>query len=526
MMKEKHTDRVIQGAIVLTIAGIISKVLSASYRVPLQNLTGDMGFYMYQQVYPVIGIALMMGLYGFPAAVSIVRAHMDIRKLPVNIRTFFLPLGLVIFVLSSLFFIPLFLYGNDFARFIGDERLGGVYQTASILFLLLPLTSIFRGYFQGNNLMQPTAYSQIGEQVVRVSIIVLGAYACYIGVIEIESIGYVAVISAICGVLTAAGIGWIYIRKESFPVRSSSPIQWGFYIRTMVAFGLVASLNHMLLLMLQLVDTITLIPQLQMFGLDAEEAMRLKGVFDRGQPLIQFGTVLGSSFALALLPAMSTARWKKKTSTMHAKISNAFACSVYIATGATVGLFILFPEVNLLLFTDTQGTGSLRVLVLAIILSSMAITLIAMLQGAGKVKETAFAIGCICFAKVLFNAWFVPMWGITGSALATVSSLFLLCLYLLWKMHSTYASGVVMRWDKWRGMLQAATVMAIYLYVLQFLFAYWPAPGRIVLFIYMVFSVSTGAFIYVWGCIRWNLFTKEMIEIFPGARWIKKIYRL
>ncbi len=36
--------RVMQGAFVLTIASFIAKVLSALYRIPLQNLVGDEGF--------------------------------------------------------------------------------------------------------------------------------------------------------------------------------------------------------------------------------------------------------------------------------------------------------------------------------------------------------------------------------------------------------------------------------------------------------------------------------------------------
>lgn len=46
-----------QGAVILTIAGLLSKILSAVYRVPFQNIVGDTGFYIYQQVYPFLGIA-------------------------------------------------------------------------------------------------------------------------------------------------------------------------------------------------------------------------------------------------------------------------------------------------------------------------------------------------------------------------------------------------------------------------------------------------------------------------------------
>lgn len=526
MMKEKQTDRVIKGALILTVAGMLSKVLGASYRIPLQNLTGDIGFYMYQQIYPILGIILMMALYGFPSAISIIRAQLELQDVRITARNFFLPIGFIVLAICALFFIPLVAFGHEFARAIGDVRLGGAYQAVAFIFLFVPFISLFRGYFQGNNLMKPTAYSQIGEQLVRVTIIIAGAYLCFIGLLELEQIGYVAVAAALGGALVATCIGVWYIRKEQLSFGQKESIPWGFYIRMIVMFGLVASLNHILLLLLQFVDMVTLIPHLQVYGLGRVEAMEAKGVFDRGQPLIQFGTVLGSSFALALLPATSTTFRKQHALEKARSISLAYACSIYIAIGATVGLFLLFPQVNTLLFTDTEGTGSLRILVLSIVLSSTAITMIAMLQGAGKIKQTAFAIVGICGIKWGLNVLLVPILGITGGALATVSSLLVLCLYLWSVIRKLYPAMSMKHWRKWRGLFYATSMMTVYIVLTQWAFSLWHEPGRLILLAYTVLVVFTGALIYVWGCIRWNLFTKEMIDVFPGSRFIKKIYKL
>lgn len=65
-MAQKEMQRMMQGAVVLTIASFIAKVLSAFYRVPFQNFVGDEGFYVYQQVYPIYGIAMTLALSGLP----------------------------------------------------------------------------------------------------------------------------------------------------------------------------------------------------------------------------------------------------------------------------------------------------------------------------------------------------------------------------------------------------------------------------------------------------------------------------
>ena len=63
-----------KGAVLLTLAGFVVKLLSAVYRVPFQNMVGDQGFYIYQQVYPFIGIFAAWTSYGFAVAVSKVLA--------------------------------------------------------------------------------------------------------------------------------------------------------------------------------------------------------------------------------------------------------------------------------------------------------------------------------------------------------------------------------------------------------------------------------------------------------------------
>ena len=52
-MKKINSKGMMQGAIALSIAAFIAKILSAVYRVPFQNMVGNTGFYVYQQVYPM-----------------------------------------------------------------------------------------------------------------------------------------------------------------------------------------------------------------------------------------------------------------------------------------------------------------------------------------------------------------------------------------------------------------------------------------------------------------------------------------
>ena len=56
-VKKKPMNSIVKGGLLLTISSFIAKLLSALYKVPFQNLTGDAGFYVYQQIYPIYGLA-------------------------------------------------------------------------------------------------------------------------------------------------------------------------------------------------------------------------------------------------------------------------------------------------------------------------------------------------------------------------------------------------------------------------------------------------------------------------------------
>ena len=68
-MKTKFdTPNTFNGVVVLTIALIIVKVLSALYRVPYQNILGDEGLYAYQQVYPIVALGVILTMNAIPSA--------------------------------------------------------------------------------------------------------------------------------------------------------------------------------------------------------------------------------------------------------------------------------------------------------------------------------------------------------------------------------------------------------------------------------------------------------------------------
>ncbi|WP_040402589.1 oligosaccharide flippase family protein, partial [Alkalibacillus haloalkaliphilus] len=111
----------IKGTVILTISALIGKVLGMVYRIPLQNLAGDEGLYVYQQVYPVISLALMLSIYSLPSAFS----HILTYYKPQNAQIRFKNVSVVFYLLVTLGFIvalTLYVASPFLVNLMGDDR--------------------------------------------------------------------------------------------------------------------------------------------------------------------------------------------------------------------------------------------------------------------------------------------------------------------------------------------------------------------------------------------------------------------
>lgn len=509
----KRVNRLISGALILTLAGIISKVLSAMYRIPLQNLTGDLGFYTYQQIYPLIATVTILALYGFPLAVSRLTAEQLKNGQTLSYRYYFFPVFIILMFINGAVSLVLLLFAPTFARLMHDEYLTLPLQLSAVLFLLIPFLALFRGVFQAELEMKQTAYSQIIEQLIRVTIIIVSAWFIFKGTIDVRFIAELGVAASITGMSVAIFVLAIFFIRR-YPLQkklliTEQGINWSSYVVTIITFGIVAALNHLTLIFIQFIDVFTLVPQLIKAGLTPLVAMEQKGVFDRGIPLIQFGAVLGSSFSLAFVPSITQQnRLEQKQS-----IRDAIAVSVYVAMGATIGLIVIYEDVNRLLFQDDVGTTVLQILALAIFLLSLSITGNAILQAYGHVKWTVITLVISLIVKILLNYLLIPHWQTHGSALATIISLFCLTVLTIGGMYKN------IHFSPWKGLrllplLGAGSAMALYLFMIKLL-VQSVQFSRLALFIFVMLLVSSGAFIYLLILLRYGALQERQINALP-----------
>lgn len=519
MTKAAKTNKMIRGAMLLTIAGLISKVLSATYRIPLQNLTGDYGFFTYQQIYPLIAIVMILGLYGMPAAVSKITAERLAVSKQNSFRFVYAPLFIILFVLSGVLSCIAYLFASPLTEWMGTPELAGTFRLSSVLFLWLPFTSLLRGGYQGAGRMAPTAYSQVAEQLIRVTIIILAAYGVFIGKLDVSAIGTAGVFASIIamGGITFVWL-WRILRAAPASVSPRERIPWKYYIKVCLSLGFVAALSHMILIMLQLIDVFTMVPGLMEAGEGPQQAKEWKGVFDRGQPLIQFGVVFGSSFALALVPTIVQDGKKRADA-----IRESLLFSFYLAGAASVGIIILMPEINSLLFMNQAGTGSLQILAGSIVLSAIAVTACSILQNIGKGKTVALWIIIVCVLKWFFNKSLLPFFHIQGGAVATVLSLLVLTVSMVYVLHREVRGLDLWNHIRWSGLIIANLSMVAVICLVKISFFNTVQFPRWGLGAYVLALIMLGAAINIGLCFRFRVFTKRQLQALPFSNHLARI---
>lgn len=436
MSGQETTKTLLKGTAILATAALVSKVLGVLYRIPYQNITGNMGLYVYQQVYPLYSILLILATAGFPLAISKLVAERLALGDELGAKRIFRISVYTLLGSGIFFFISLYGLAPWIALWMGDERLVLPIRSVSYALLIVPVMAAIRGYFQGHQNMVPTAISQVIEQIIRVATILVLSYWFISNQYDVYYAGSGAVFGAFTGALSALIVLILFWRKLKHPRQVSNQTaalaessglpgtlaeEPAFsVIKRILYYSIPICLGAMVLPLLQVVDAFTLVRGLIGSGWELESAKDWRGVYDRGQPLVQFAAFFATALSLALVPSISEAHASGQKKRISHQSELALRLTLFIGLAASFGLAILAEPINIMLYKTNEGTFVLSVLAFTTIFSTIGITSGAILQGLGKVMLPAKHLFIGVLVKLILNLVLIPIWDITGAALATV----------------------------------------------------------------------------------------------------------
>ncbi|MFT4415987.1 putative polysaccharide biosynthesis protein [Fredinandcohnia humi] len=517
----ERSRKVWEGAFILTLAGLVTKVLSAGYRIPYQNIAGDIGFYIYQQAYPIYGIVLVFSTYGFPVIISKLLAEQLEEKNNESILKIiylsFLTLSVIGFTLFGL----LFWGAEGIANLMGDKQLVILLRVISFSFLLLPIISVLRGYFQGQKYMVPTAVSQVSEQFVRVMTILFMSFILLDNGYGAYEAGAGAIFGSITGGFAAILVLFYFLLKKGKGVKkrvkNPSRIKSTDIIKTLLTQGLTICMSALLLILFQLIDSFTVYSLLLSEGVQEEAAKQAKGIYDRGQPLIQLGTIVATSLSLSIVPLIASAKVKNDIPYIQKKVDLTVRLGVVVGLGAATGLAFVLEPTNIMLFKNNLGTNVLIVLGFSILFTTLSQIITAILQGLGNPYLPTISVLIGLFIKWALNLLFIPSFKTMGAAVSTVMA-FAVITVLLFIIVRKKLPGALVRWGFIYKVMVATVAMGAsiytYLFLLHFFFPTLSTSRTFACF-QALSSVVIGGVIYMFFIIRGNVFSKEELSLLP-----------
>lgn len=429
---EKHSNSFLKGTLILTVGGIVVKVIGFLNWIILSRVLGGEGIGLYQMAFPVYLLALSVSSAGIPIAISIITAE----KLALNDfkganRVFHVSLSVL--TITGLFFSLLLYFGAEWLityQFIHDARAYYALLALSPAVFFVTILSSFRGYLQGCQIMTPTAVSQIVEQLVRV--ITMLIFASWLLPKGLEyaaggaSLG--AAPGAVAGLLVLIYYYWklnkdfkqkIQKQNQTNPQESSASI-----IKRIAKLALPVSLSSLMLPVVANLDLFIVPARLEVAGYTVEQSTELFGYLTgMAVPLLNLSTILTAALCISLVPAISESFALNDKKRIYQQTASAMRISNLVTVPGVVILWMLAEPISQLVYNAPQASSSISIISAGVFLLGIHQVTTGVLQGMGHTTIPVINMGIAVVFKVALN-WLLtamPALGIKGASWATVA---------------------------------------------------------------------------------------------------------
>lgn len=404
----------IAGTMLLTLAGILSRIIGFFYRIFLSQRIGAEGMGIYQLTVPIYILTISVTSSAIQTAISrfvaqaAVSSHGSENNRDCN-ESCYLNTGLIL-SLSLSFLCTFFLYrfaGPVSTHFLEEPRCTPLLQIIALSIPFGAVHACINGYFYGLKKTFVPAVSQLLEQIVRVA----GVWVFFEISMEKHhaiSLNLVAW-GIVAGELAAMLFCISFMRWKKSRGRRLHAMRQIFFL------SLPLSANRVMVNLLQSMEAVMLPGQLKLYGYSTSEALSVYGVLTgMALPMILFPSVLTNSVSVMLLPLIAEAQEKKERRYIIDAIKK--TCFYSLLLGFSCALLFLFTGkwIGSVLFSnELAGTFIITLgwICPFLYLSTM---LHSILNGLGKTTSTFFLNILGIGIRIAFVLFVIPLVGIRG----------------------------------------------------------------------------------------------------------------
>ena len=417
------------GTLLLTAAGFLCRLLGFFYRIFLSRTIGAEGLGIYNMVHPVYGICFALCGGSIQTALSqYIAAHESQgRKV---FRT-----GLTIsMVLSGILAFLICQYPAWIASHILIEPRCAPYLP--VMGLSLPFASFHacaNGYCYGSQKSRVPAFSQVAEQVVRISLVFLiaGKWAAEGTEITVR----LAVYGHLIGEIGAASFNLLCLGLFPPQGRNMEQAEESSCLMPLMTLALPLMGNRLILNLLAGAEAVWIPNRLQMSGLSDAEAFSVYGILTgMALPFILFPSAITNSIAVLLLPSVAKDQAEGRTESISGSVSMALRYSLYMGI-LCIGIFVLFGcPLGISVFKEEQAGHYMQILAWLCPFLYLAATMGSILNGLGCTRTTFLQSVAAMLLRLVFVVAGIPLFGIYGYLCGMLISEIFLALAHLWSL--------------------------------------------------------------------------------------------
>lgn len=430
------TNTILKGTLILTCAGIITRLLGFYYRIFLTNAIGAEGLGLYQMVFPLNSICLAISSSGISIAISrYTAAHFASGDKKHSKDSLIIGMLLSLILAAASAAVLFFAAPVIAVHIFNDTRCISLIRILSLSIPLAVIHNSIASYYMGKSNAAVPAAAQLVEQIIRVGSVLL------IFTIR-ESKGLpVSAATGMAGLLCGEAASCLFsltacsLTAKDFRIKNPMNLTG-----KMLHMAVPLSLNRIILSFIHSMEAVLIPAMLRQNGLSASESLSTYGILSgMAFPLIMLPSTLINSFSAMLLPAVSGATSNRHTESVKKTISTAYEYSMLIGIFCLGAFLIWGNEAGTLLFGVPQVGIYVTAFAWICPFLYISTTLASILNGLGKTKQTLFLDVSCHLLKILLIVLLIPRMGITGFLISFLVSEILLALLSATFLNSLYS---------------------------------------------------------------------------------------
>lgn len=409
-------NRLILGAMILTVTGFITRIIGFFYRIFLSHTIGAEGMGIFQLISPVLTLCYALTSMGIQTALSNCIASRLAVKDKKGAKDVFC-CGVILSLLLSIL-VSFFVYMNASwlcQVLLEEPRCLPLVQLMSLSIPFGTLHICIASYYYAQQQTKVPAMAQFLEQLVRVLASAIAYYFMITNQIPITPI-----IAAV-GIVAAETASFLYMftilkldfKKEGYHLSDLTTPEA--HLREILKLATPLTANRVIIHLLKSVETIMIPVRLRLFGMSTSASLSAFGLLSgMALPLILFPTAITNSVAVMLLPAIAESKAQNNHRAIGYTVEKTIKYSLLLGI-FSFGLFFIYGgSIGHYVFGNKDAGVYIQVLSFLCPFLYLNSTLSSIINGLGKTTvyflQNMVGLGI----RIAFVYFLIPLYGING----------------------------------------------------------------------------------------------------------------